>query len=214
MLPVGSYKSLHDRYFYTTKIIFILYVSKSDRLLVRPDTFELEYLGTRLTYRFNRYKIADQNEQELLASNNPFALVALTVKAALAGKDIRDRQQRDELLLGLKLKLAHEMLAKQIPKEKVRVLINFLRYYVRFENTETNVIFDTEFEKLTERSNTMGIEELLLEKARHDGVLEKNRQIVRNLILKLDLSDKQIADVAEVSVDFVKKVRASLKKQK
>ena len=182
--------------------------------LVRPDTFELEYLGTRLTYRFNRYKIADQNEQELLASNNPFALVALTVKAALAGKDIRDRQQRDELLLGLKLKLAHEMLAKQIPKEKVRVLINFLRYYVRFENTETNVIFDTEFEKLTERSNTMGIEELLLEKARHDGVLEKNRQIVRNLILKLDLSDKQIADVAEVSVDFVKKVRASLKKQK
>ena len=140
--------------------------------------------------------------------------MALTVKAALAGKDIRDRQQRDELLLGLKLKLAHEMLAKQIPKEKVRVLINFLRYYVRFENKETNVTFDTEFEKLTERSNTMGIEELLLEKARHDGVLEKNRQIVRNLILKLDLSDKQIADVAEVSVDFVKKVRASLKKLK
>jgi len=140
--------------------------------------------------------------------------VALTVKAALSGKDIRDRQQRDELLLGLKLKLAHEMLGKQIPKEKVRVLINFLRYYVRFENKETNVTFDTEFEKLTERSNTMGIEELLLEKARHDGVLEKNRQIVRNLILKLDLSDKQIADVAEVSVDFVKKVRASLKKLK
>ena len=140
--------------------------------------------------------------------------MALTVKAALSGKDIRDRQQRDELLLGLKLKLAHEMLGKQIPKEKVRVLINFLRYYVRFENKETNVTFDTEFEKLTERSNTMGIEELLLEKARHDGVLEKNRQIVRNLILKLDLSDKQIADVAEVSVDFVKKVRASLKKLK
>lgn len=60
----------------------------------------------------------------------------------------------------------------------------------------------------------MGIEELLLEKARHDGVLEKNKQIVRNLITKHGRTDEQIADVAEVSVDFVKKVRASLKKQK
>jgi len=30
---------------------------------------------------------------------------------------------------------------------------------------------------------------------------------------KLDLPDKQIADVAEVPVSFVKKIRASLKKQ-
>jgi len=188
----------------------------------RPDTFKLEYLGTSLIYRFNSYKIALQNDQELLASNNPFAVVVLAVKAALAGKEIKDSKQRDELLLKLKLQLTHELLSKQIPKEKIRVLMNFLRYYVRFENKETNVTFDCEIEKLTGRSNTMGIEELLLEKARHDGLqkglqkgrIEKDKQTVRNLILKLDLSDEQIADVAEVSTDFVKKVRASLKKKK
>ena len=64
----------------------------------------------------------------------------------------------------------------------------------------------------------MGIEELLLEKARHDGLqkgrIEKDKQTVRNLILKLDLPVEKIAEVAEVSIDFVKKVRSSLEKQK
>ena len=63
----------------------------------------------------------------------------------------------------------------------------------------------------------MGIEELLLEKARHDGLqkglqkgFQKDKQIVRNLIIKHGWTDEQITEVAEVSVDFVKKVRASL----
>jgi hypothetical protein len=55
--------------------------------IARPDTFKLEYLGTSLIYRFNTYKIALQNDRELLASNNPFAVVALTVKAALTGRN-------------------------------------------------------------------------------------------------------------------------------
>jgi len=64
----------------------------------------------------------------------------------------------------------------------------------------------------------MGVIEVIKRQERQQGRqqerLEVKTQTTRNLILKLDLSDKQIADVAEVSVDFVKKVRASLKKQK
>ena len=63
----------------------------------------------------------------------------------------------------------------------------------------------------------MGVIEVIKRQERQQGRqqerLEVKTQTTRNLILKLDLSDKQIADVAEVSVDFVKKVRASLKKQ-
>lgn len=180
----------------------------------RPNTFKLEYLGTSLTYHFNTYKIAEQDEEALLASNNPFAMVVLAVKAALTGKDIKDSKQRDDLLLGLKLQLVHELLAKQVLKNKIRVLMNFLRYYVRFENSETNVTFDREIEKLTGRSNTMGIEELLLEKARHDGLKKGKEQTIRNLIVKHGWTDEQIADVAEVSTGFVKKVRTSLNKKK
>lgn len=42
---------------------------------------------------------------------------------------------------------------------------------------------------------------------------EKTRHaVVENLILKLGLSDEQAADVAEVDVAYVTKVRAELKK--
>src|SRR5690606_29571839 len=53
--------------------------------LIRPDSFFLDYMGTRLLYTFNTYKIAGDNDEELLASNNPFAMVILTARAALAG---------------------------------------------------------------------------------------------------------------------------------
>nr|WP_294873160.1 hypothetical protein [uncultured Pedobacter sp.] len=182
----------------------------------RPDTFESTFMGTSIRYTFNTYKIANQSEQELLTSNNPFALVILTAKASMQGKNIKNGSQRDELLLTLKLKLAKQLLIKKIPKNKVRVLMNFLKYYVRFENPEINTKFEEQVEILTQRSNTMGIEELLLDRAEQKGLekgkKEKSRHVVENLIIKLGLSDEQIADLAEVSVDFVKSIRAQITK--
>ena len=186
--------------------------------LARPDSFVLDYMGTRLLYRFNTYKIAGQDEAELQASNNPFALVVLTARAALAGREIRNRADRDALLLALKLKLVRQLLAKEIPRAKIRVLMNFLRYYVRFENPTVNIKFDQEVDTLTGRRTTMGIEELLLELAEKKGI-EKGEQkkslgIVENLLLKLDLPDEEIALIAEVPLDFVKKVRAELQEKR
>ncbi|TAN01560.1 MAG: hypothetical protein EPN39_01805 [Chitinophagaceae bacterium] len=66
----------------------------------------------------------------------------------------------------------------------------------------------------------MGIEEMVLERAKKEGLergLEKGREaksyeVVRNLIERMTLTDAQAADIAGVSVDFVKKVRRKLKK--
>jgi predicted transposase/invertase (TIGR01784 family) len=135
----------------------------------RPDHYSIDFMGTSLRYTFNTYKIANQNDEELRASNNPFALVVLTAKAAFAGKDLKNSVERDELLLNLKLNLTRLLLAKQIAKEKIRVLMNFLRYYIRFENPEINTKFEQQVEILTERTNTMGIEELLLDRAEKRG---------------------------------------------
>lgn len=192
-------------------------------MVVRPNSFAIEYMGTSLRYTFNTYKISGDNDEELRVSNNPFAIVVLTVRASLAGRRIKDTLERDQLLLALKLKLARDLLAKAISKEKIRVLINFLRYYVRFENPDVNLKFDKEVEILTGRSTTMGIEELLLERAKNQGLeegiekgfekgeQEKSHAVVENLILKLGFSDEQAASIAEVSLDFIKKVRSGLK---
>lgn len=79
-------------------------------------------------------------------------------------------ESRDHILLEIKLKLLREILSKDIPKNKIRSLVNFLTYYVWFEKQETNRIFEEEKQKLTGGSDTMGLEELLLDRAEKQGV--------------------------------------------
>ncbi len=190
----------------------------------RPDTYQREYLGTKLLYKFNAYKIAAQSDEELLASDNPFALVVAVAKTAFAGRNIKDSRERDELLLNLKRPLARELLLKDIPKEKIRVLMNFLRYYVRFDNEEFNVIFEKEVKDLTERTDTMGIEQLLLERAEKQGekrgekkgelkeraraeakILEEKRNIAREF-KKLSVPVADIAKGTGLSVEEIERL--------
>lgn len=62
----------------------------------RPNSYDLEFMGTSMCYIYNTYKIASQSDELRQASNNPFALVVLTAKAAMQGRDIKDASQRDE----------------------------------------------------------------------------------------------------------------------
>ncbi|RQP17748.1 hypothetical protein [Parapedobacter defluvii] len=64
----------------------------------------------------------------------------------------------------------------------------------------------------------MGTTEYLLDKAERKGVERgaeaKSYKVVANLIQQLGLDDAAAAGVAEVPVDFVRKVRADLAKEK
>ncbi|MDB5156161.1 MAG: hypothetical protein JWR50_868 [Mucilaginibacter sp.] len=167
----------------------------------RPDSFELDFMGTSLKYTFNTYKIAGQSDEELLASDNPFALVVLTAKTAFSGSGIKNSLERDELLLNLKVKLAKQLLIRQIPKEKIRVLMNFLRYYTRFENSEINSKFEQVVEALTERSNTMGLEELLLDRAKKEAVIAIACEMKKD-----GIPVEQIAKFTKLSIEEIKKL--------
>ncbi len=184
----------------------------------RPDSYEHSFLGTQLIYRYNVLKIADLDDEKLFADENPFALAVLVAKTAFVGKRIEDRRERDIALLDAKRKLMQAMLTRNIPKDKIRSLIVFLTYYVNFEFKENNVIFEMEKKQLTGGSDTMGIEQLLIEtekkRSEKKGEEKKSYDVVENLIMKLGLSDEQAADIAEVSVDFVRNVRSALQKKK
>ena len=181
-----------------------------------PEKYEYELLGSSITYRFNTHKIIDQDEGELSKNKNPFAIVVLTVLLALKAKS---QNLSDEDIYGLKVKIARNLLSLNIDKKKIRGLMNFLRYYVRFASSEMNAKFDEAIYTITENKKTMGIEELLLERAEKKGIekgIEKGEEkkgyeVVKNLIIKMGLSNVQIADIAEVPVSFVEKVREELK---
>jgi len=53
-----------------------------------------------------------------------------------------------------------------------------------------------------------------IEKGMERGIEKGKQEVIENLIIKLGLSDKQVADVTEMPVSFVKKIRAALKKKK
>jgi hypothetical protein len=123
-------------------------------VIARPNCYTVEFLGTKMEYRYNVYKISQQSEEELLKSNNPFAMVVLTVRSVLKNKKLDDNT-----LMEIKMKLAQRFLNMSIPKEKIIALMDFLKSYIDFENTENDIIFDQNLEQITGRTEIMGLRE-------------------------------------------------------
>ena len=56
------------------------------------DNYAYEFLGTKLSYQFNVYKVMDAPEETLLASENPFALAILASKYLQKSKKDYDKR--------------------------------------------------------------------------------------------------------------------------
>jgi len=165
-----------------------------------PKYYERVFLGTRLYYGYNSYKIIDQDDAKLEASNNPFAMAVLSAKISLSRPALNDQQ-----LFEAAYDLAKRLLAKQIPKQKIRKVMTFLRYYLRFENPEISAKFVKELNVLTERSVTMGIEELIVDQAKKEAKLAEAKDIAR--AMKNDgIAVAQIVKFTRLSVEEIEKL--------
>jgi len=171
----------------------------------KPNVFKQEFLGTRLRYEFNIYKVIDQSEEELSKSNNPFAQVILTVLAAIKSKGLEEEE-----VFNIKLELTRRLLSKNIPKNKIRAIMNFLRYYSHFENPEMNLKFDKEIDEITQNKKTMGIEEFLLDRAEKKGIEKGRIEVVKSLLKNTDFDDDRIASLIGISLESVKEIKKEI----
>jgi predicted transposase YdaD len=177
-----------------------------------PNEFSTEFLGTKLVYNFNTYKVLAQNEEILKKSDNPFAIVILTVLLALKKDNIEGEE-----LVELKLDIVKNLLKKGFSKEKVRSILNFIHYYVRLEKKD-NEIFEVKLNQLTGKTFPMGIEQYLLERERKEGFeqgiekgieqgIEKGEfKKTTEMILRMyehAFDVETIASCTNVSTDFV-----------
>jgi predicted transposase/invertase (TIGR01784 family) len=158
------------RYFYRTKdkhntSITAFAVLIDDVKSYHPKSYKEEYLGTKLSYEFNTYKIFDQDEAELRANPNPFAVVALTVLMALKNKKIKD-----EDLKRIKIDLTRELIKRKLDKRKRDKIMAFLTYYVSFEKPEMMIKFEEEVEQLKGNKEPMGVIEILMERREKQGI--------------------------------------------
>jgi len=180
-----------------------------------PGMYVRKYEGAELIYKYNTLCILDYEDRSLAENPNPFALVILAAKKALlSGKNL------DEVLLKEKLEIAKLLKKRGYSETKTNMILSFLHNYVRFEKTETNCIFEEEIDRLTGKSNTMGLIEQIRQmkldearaEARKEAAGERNRIFVTNLLNSTSFSLKKIAQLAGVSESFVNRVKASLKK--
>lgn len=202
-----------DRYRHPVTAVAIL--TDGDRNY-RPGSYEYDFLGTSFIFRFNTYKVLDQEEEALRNDSNPFAAVVLTVLTAIKNKGLPDKE-----LFELKRSLLRNLLRHQIPAPKIDKLIIFLQIYVLFEDREYARQFEKEIEDATKSDKSMGIRELVLEKIKEEGIekgiekgyQEKTEKAVHNLVKASILTDEQIASALEVSVDYVARIRMGLESE-
>jgi hypothetical protein len=171
-----------------------------------PTEYIYQEEDTSVLFKFKTYKIIDQDPLMLEQSDNPFAVVILTVQLAL-----RKKKLEPEDYFNLTISLVRRLYRKGYSRDKIAHLLTFIKCYVHFENREINAKFDTEIDKLNNKTRTMGIIEQMAE-IRAEEAIEKNKtSFVKNLIKKTEFSDEKIADLAQVPLDFVLKIRKKLK---
>ena len=186
-----------------------------------PKAYEYEYLGTKNVFNFKTYKILEQDEKALAEDDNPFAVVILTVLLAL-----KKNKLNDEILFKLKYSLAKSLLLRKISRKKIDDLLIFLQLYVRFADSEYSVKFEKVIEELTENKRTMGIREMVLERAAKEGTekglkqgieqgIERGREeskmeFVKNLLATGKFSVTEIANLANASEAMVYEIKSRL----
>ena len=171
----------------------------------KPSVYFYEYLGTKLSFQFNSYKVIEQNEELLMGSENPFAMVILTVLLA-----IKKGKFGDEHLFQRKYSLAKMLLSKSMTKKKIDHLLIFLQHYVTFADPRYNVKFDKVIEELTKKRTAMGIRELVIDLAKKEGIVTGKEEVVRNLLLANRFTISEIANFASVTENFVLNIQQNL----
>ena len=195
-----------------------------------PDRYEDHFMGTHLVYQYNTLCLTDYKDEDLAASDNPFAVVLMVAKERLINlQGAKTDEEFDQELLRQKLLIVSLLQEKKIfGEKKIAAIMRFLNNYVQFKKPENNRIFRVEVDKRTGKTNTMGILEQLIEiksqEAREEGRAEAfeeaNKKVratqeeaVKAFLSNTEFSVEKIASLVKVSVPFVEQVKESLAKK-
>jgi hypothetical protein len=183
-----------------------------------PDRFEEECLGTKITYQYNTLCSFDYTDEELKASNNPFAMAILVTKL-IAFRAISNDRKFDLALLEQKVLLIKLLYEKSYSERKIKVIMSFLNNFIVFKNPGTYRIFNKQVDQITGQKNTMDFFEQLaeikaaeaLEVGIQKGRAEVRELFVKNLLANTELSPEKIASLANTSLAFVKKIKKGIR---
>lgn len=104
------------------KVVTAIAVFANNSVPKNYNRFEYEKLGTKATYEYNTFCLKDVSEEELLASENPFALALLAVKYLDLSKN------KNELRYDFKSKLYELALERGYRYKRIKALLQFIDF--------------------------------------------------------------------------------------
>ena len=178
-----------------------------------PAWYKSSYLGTGVMYRYRVLRLGDYKEEELLRSDNPFALVLLAAKFALL--------KRDRTLVDRKLALVRTLMERNLLEKKRHAILVFLNNLVTFDNLELRSIFEEGLNLLTKKENAMTvIEELALIRhedglrvGRRQGQRQAKEKFVKRLLANTKFSVKKVADLTGAPLAMVSRLEKQVRKR-
>jgi hypothetical protein len=122
---------------------------------------------------------------------------------------LKKKKLSDDNLFDLKYSLARNLLLRKISKKKIDDLLIFLQRYITFADQGYSIKFEKEIEELTVNQKSMGIREMVLDKAERKGVEKATASFIISLWETGNYTVSQIASLVKVSEEFVQNTIAS-----
>ena len=95
-------------------------------------------------------------------------------------------------------------------EQKTAAILSFLKNYAVFKKPETNRKFMEQTDAIFEKNNTMGVIEQWAEIRHQEGREEGDEKAVRLLLANTEFSPAKIAELVNVPIALVKKIKKSL----
>lgn len=177
--------------------------------------FRETFMGSLLNYQFNTYILRDHPPIELARDANPFAAIMEAAWQHL------QRPKDEQHLRALKLDLIQRLKQRSIPKEKISLIIDFIKYIAPFTNSEIQANFEQDLLTLIQVDVPMGLQEAILDDVKKQGIQEGiaqgieegieigEAQILLQSIPQLvakGLSLDSIAEIYQISVEKVMEI--------
>ena len=171
--------------------------------------YRYDYLGMELIYRFHAFSLIDYPPERLRRIDNIFSLIM-----EAAWYHLNHHKLSDEERMRQKMKVVNRIRNATYPIEKIRKLIDFIKYYVQFQKSEHYRKFE---ETITKSSKPMGITEGILEQVRSEsmalGSVNQSKVAIRNLHLE-GMSISKIATILEMEIAKVEALLQEIKAEK
>lgn len=196
---------LHNSYNITAISVYT-----EDKEDFKPNKFEHNLFGTELTYKFNTYKVLEQEEKALKESNNIFAFVVLAVLYSLKSKD------NQKTKLNFKVELTKLLINKKYSEEDILELFEFINLFLSFKNEKYDNLFYEELDKMPktkEKEVLNSFEKFMMKKLQHkvkDNTNDKINKIAINLLKESSKVDF-VSKVTGLTIAEVEELKKNLK---